>query len=751
MARPQTPQTKEFQEQLAALRQLGGPFIIKVQRKRAYGIPEEIDTWEGVTPDELGMDISGKIFDNAGGGDFLISVFTPDKRLTPAHQFSLNIPGDPVVPLRFRVSPGGGMNPLSQSPWSSVAGMGAVPGPVWQNPYAYGFVPPFAAPALPVSGAADWENQAKMEAAGIRTRQDALAERMALQEEYDRRARQARQEAAEAQQQARMNDPLFLKMMGVGTVPQGPPPGPSPEVVQLQATVETLKASLLQERDTRSREESERRFREEMERTRTEGENRRREAAEQHQRELEKLRAEGVERDRRAEEERRRSEEERRRSEEAHKRDLDALKAAIEAKSKPEFSDELRRLEEKFFNTSDRQREADERRRIEDQSRRDAEALRSELAEARRAAEAKHTELVLAATKKDDPGMLTALGQIFGTTLKGTQDSSGQMLQAITAIMESSRKSGELPEWMGQILTKATSRGEEMAQVAQASGQIMSVALGAVGQVLQQVAGHQESPWVQIADAAFREIGGIGSALIQRGMGTPGLTPPTPGPDQPAISTTARELPAPADVRIDNLAAQPGNLVPPETSIPKDTAAVTDAKPVPPSAILATHIQQLKGSIRNNNLPAKVAAQAFVESVEFEAAYAGDLPKPVNEIGDDPRGVVEKLFGAWLRQFKGGDQYVQVMAEWVEKFVREGLPEDEEEEGEEEQEAHGDHRGATAPPAPPEARKPKEKAKPKANDHPRAPAIAVAKAATNGEGAGPEPEVVEAVPVDSVQ
>lgn len=739
MSRPSsTPLSRELQESIQQLRQMGGPFVLRVQRRREFGTPEEIDQWEGVTQDDLGNDLAGRLWDNAGGGTFLLTVFTPDNRVIPKHQFSLVVPGEPRLPTRYAGTPTGvspmASFPSSPSPWSSVPGIG-MPGavsPWYQNPY--GFLGPLAAAGIPVaaSSGSTWEDEVKTETARIRLATQERQQRMADAEDFDRRRRREREEAAEAQQQARMADPLYLKMIGVGPSSTAPV-GPSPELVQMQATVEGLKAALAAEQTARARDdanrqaqESERRLREEVARQQADAEARRREADDRHRQELERLRAEAVERDRKADEDRRRTEEERRRADEKHEREMEALKTLIEAKGsgKSDHAEELRRLEEKFLNTTERQREAEERRRIEEEGRRRDEQLRNELAEQRRAAEAKHTELVLAATKpKDDSAMLTALSGIFGTTLQGSQKSSESVLQAITAIMASAQKNSELPEWMGAILAKATSRGDEMAQVAQASGQIMSVALGAVGQVLQHMAGNHESPWLQIADSAFREIGSIGTALIQRGAGGPAI--PMPSPDAGAIPTTATQvaLPAPSEVTLTDAPAQAGGAVVHEKNVPLDRAPVDASEPVSPSQILATRVAQLRHSIRKNGLPAQAAAQAFVETVEFEAAYTGKLPHPLDQIGDDPRGVVDKLFGQWLRQFKGGDQYAETMASWVEKFVREGLPEDEEEDEASEEEAASE--------GPPEAAGASEAG---AVGHPAAPRVAPA--TTEGDGSG---------------
>ena len=792
MGRPSsTPLARELQESLQQIRQMGGPFVVKIQRRVPFGQPEEVDQWEGITQDALGDDLAGRLWDAAGGGTYVLTIYTPDNKIAPKHQFTLVVPGEPRTPSRYATPPGAPFMasfPTSPSPWTSLPGMG-MGGPSPWYPSAYGgFLPSLAAAGIPVtsSSGGGWEDQARADTARLHTIEEQRQRRMDDDEAFARRRQDAREEASRAAQESRMNDPLYLKMLGIGPgAAPAAPAGSSPELIQMQATVKALEASLAAERETRARDEAarqaqdaERRMREEFARQQAEAETRRRESEDRHRQEMERLRAEGIERDRRAEDARRQETEERRRAEEERKREMEALKALIEAKGKgPDHGDELRRLEEKFFNTTDRQREAEERRRIDDEARRRDEQLRNELAEQRRAAEAKHTEMILAATKpKDDAAMLTALSGIFGTTLKGSQDSSNNVLTAMTAMMDSSRKAGELPDWMGQILAKATSRGDEMAQVAQASGQIMSVALGAVGQVLQQMAGNHESPWLQIADSAFREIGSIGTALIQRGAG--GVPIQMPAPDAGAIPTTAVTvaLPAPRDTTLVDAPAQPGATVVSEKRVPLDKAPVDASEPVSPSQILATRVEQLRHSIRKNKLPAQAAAQAFVETVEFEAAYTGKLPHPLDEIGDNPRGVVDKLFGQWLRQFKGGDQYAEIMASWVEKFVREGLPEDEEEEEEGEEAAgegaepeaahpaapqvapvatptngdtvavHATGGAIPVPPAPPQARGRRGRPTPQALD-----AASPANGTTSTDAAKPveppvEPELVEAVP-----
>ena len=644
---------------------------------------------------------------------------------------------------------------FSPSPFlSSILGVNPTAGqPTWSS-------------VIPVAGGSSdsVESILRAQMASREQAEDMRRQRQADWEEAERKLRAQREAERRERMEERLSDPVFLKMSGLAAPPPTPPTstGPSPEMVQLQAAFAALQQQMAAEREARARDDVERRAREETARLAAEAEGRRRDAEIAHQRELDRIRAEAAEATRRSEAERVRAADEQRRSEERfraelaerdrkheeeRRREIEGLKATVVGEKKPDFADALARLEAKFFDTQAREHEAAERRRIEEDARRQNETLRQELAEQRRVADQKHTELMLSATKpKDDTAMLTALGGIFGTTLKGAQDSSSGVLQAMTSIMESSRKANELPEWMGNLISKSTNRGEEMAQMAQASSQIMSVALGAVGQVLQHMAANNgESPWLRVAESFFQEVGSIGSALITRGVG--GMAGAAPG--APALSDgqpAPKELPATTDAPVT--LGDATVKVAPDPEIPEGTASVTAEKPVAPSQIVATRIQQLKGAIRDNKLQAKDAARAFVEMVEFEAAYSSALPAPLDQIGKDPGGVVEALFGEWLRQFKGADKYLATMKSWVERFVREGLPEEEEEEegGEEEPKSAGKGEGegegeeaevATEPVAsPPAAPGPAERPPHRARG---------TKGASNGERSQPLPaEVIEA-------
>lgn len=704
MSRPAST-TKILAEDIKLLQQFGGgPFIMRIQRRDPIsGKTISLGLWESITMVELTGDIEQQLFNYAGGGDYVLSVYSADDRVHPKHSFPLTVPGDPRTPTTFggtatglpTAAPPttswpygggwtGGWGGWGGGPGGGMGGVGGMSSNPWwwmMNPHAAG-----GGGAQASTKADGWEEMLRYRMASDADAERARRERMVEWEEMERRERLRRQGEREERQVERQNMQ-----------------GGSPEIDALKEMVRALEGKLADERREGERRETERRQRE----SEREAVLARKEADDRHLREMEALRREQTE----------------------AKREVEARfeKLLLELKdsktvSQPNFTDELRRLEERFKTDQDRQREADERRRIEETARHQADTLRQELTEARRTADQKFLEL---AGKKDDTGMLTALGAIFGKTLEGSQASSQNVLQALTAIMQSQKNANELPEWMRIMLEKQTGRGEEMGQIAAASGQILSVALGAVGQALQHIAAMQptESPWMRVAESLFSEVGTIGAALINRGLGPqggPGEPLPANGqpkqvgaPAQPKVRPARPVAPeVEVEARTVKSAGAETEPTPPSEVIPDDKTNVGEAQPASSSEMVATRMRQLKKAIRRG-MSAAQAARALIEVTQFEAAYSGKLPAPLDRLETEPRVVVAGLFEEWLKNFgDNGVEFLKTMQDWVEKFLKEGLPEDnadedkgasgagegdDDQDDEDEEEEEGEEQAAAAP------------------------------------------------------
>src|SRR3990167_9026357 len=111
-----SPLAKASAEDLAALTQLSGPFIVHVQRYDPVGTLHEIDWWQGVTIDDLTGDLGKRLADIAGGGQYVLSIFRADSRARVAQQLTLVVPGEPRIPAKYLAA--GGVSGMAASSFS---------------------------------------------------------------------------------------------------------------------------------------------------------------------------------------------------------------------------------------------------------------------------------------------------------------------------------------------------------------------------------------------------------------------------------------------------------------------------------------------------------------------------------------------------------------------------------------------------------------------------------------------------------
>jgi len=577
-------------DDIESLRQLGGPFVVRVQRREAGGKLTNLAYWEQMSLEELSGPIEQVLFAYSGGGEYLLSIYTPEDRVKPKHTFQVLVPGEPRVPAQFQQP---GMTP--NGPTASNPG---APGPPYANiPMFPGSAPPVPGqmpnfnPYMqhgglgfynPMSQMPGFSPKSEKKEDGASNHWSHMMNFMLHQEQMQESQRQRRlQEWEDAERRERMRRESEKWERDQDS------PKEDPKVQALQQTVEVLRSDLESQRMRREADDRERRHREEMEKLRSEI-----------------------------------------------------------GSSKSSDADLRRREDERR-----REDRAEEWRRQEAQMRRDMETERS-----RRSDE--FNRIMIESTKKDDTGMLTALGGIFGQTLQGQQSSSAQMMEAMSTIMGSANK-----------------RPEEMAAITNSASQLMSVAFGAMGQSLQQMAmmsGSNESPWVRVAEGFFREVGAIGESLLGTAGNQPGGEALPPPPPQGA-------LPQPSMDTLDLSAYQPDEIqMERAEAVPDSDTDIKGAAPASPSQILATRIRQLQSAIRQG-LKANEAARALVEIGLFESAYSGAIPEPLDRLPDDAAGVIDELFGEYLRNWgETGEKYQRTMVKWALRYLEEGVdgPED---------------------------------------------------------------------------
>lgn len=691
---------RQIREDIAFLQQFGGPFIVRIQRRQVDGRIEWLGMWHGVTFEELADDIEQRLFSYAGGGRYNLLIYTPDNKSKPRQTLQVNIPGAEKVPVNFQENVALGMDGAAGytgSTWPNAAGMfpGMGVGGVGMNPL---LMQPFGNLAAR-PGMSPWTSWIPPYMQTQPTQEDPLramaqwqmfadTSRYARTEEREEMDRRDRTRRREERLDAMMEQMGLVERLGIGGAKSGT--GPSPEVESLKTALKGLEDRLAQQA-AESR----------ADRERVEAEARRRESDERHARDMEALRRE-------REEDRRRAEEAQRVSDDRFAKIIEEVRRGQDDKSR----DETRREEER------RREEARvaEQRRVDDLAREDRRLREEQLREDRRLeqerirAEAasrdsqgeRMTTLLLKAhePRDDSSKVLAALGGIFGQTLQGQQTASQSMFTALQAALDSSRKAGELPEWIAKLLTDRTSKGEEMAQMAQATGNIMSVALGTVGQAISQMAQFsQGNPWLSLADSALQEIGAIGSALLGGGRekDEEGETLPSgPTPQRIGGGRTSQRgeiVDIPVETTTTDKAKEAAERVRPmrdtetkkATAVPESAASVVDAEAVSPAAIAATRIRQIRGAIETG-LPPDGAARSLVEMAQIEHAYSGMVPAPLDKLFDDPEGVVTTLFGAWLAA-KGpkGRRYLAAMATWAARFAKQikAGEDDDDEEGDE--------------------------------------------------------------------
>ena len=138
---------------------------------------------------------------------------------------------------------------------------------------------------------------------------------------------------------------------------------------------------------------------------------------------------------------------------------------------------------------------------------------------------------------------------------------------------------------------------------------LMSIAFGAMGQSLQQMSQMNEgNPWVRIAETFFREVGGIGEALLgSRVEGGEGeMLPP---PEQPLANLPPAPEPrrAAGTVRTEEVEVEE-----PEEVEEVEPEEVEGSEVATPEVILKSRIADLRSAIETGIRPA-VAARALVE------------------------------------------------------------------------------------------------------------------------------------------
>jgi len=685
------------------LKQLGGPFLVRVQRRDPTGRLTNLAFWENITLEDLAGPFENVLWEYAGGGEFLISVLSPDDRVRPKHTFTVTVPGEPKIPDRFQTgqhATGGALPTIPGVPGFGPMGVGGPP-PAGGPGYT-----PF--PAYPQAAAGAWspwlmtnpwwnqqqhhqnEGNTWAQMAVFETQRNSSAARDREQrtmewEEHERRERTRR----EQERQDRMTDPFFLKMMGIAPTRAEEAPKVDPQLESLKSLVEALKADLAHAKDSSAREAADARHREDVERLRREGEERQK-ALEAR---LEKLveattAAKAVPVTDPLAAERLRIEELRR---------VEEQKRADEAKRWEEQKrlDELRREQDR--KEAEERRTTEDRRREEDRTRREAEAeLRRQEMEMRRSMEADKrstdervmTMMMQAMKPPDQTAALAALGGIFNSSLQGQAAGSQQMMTVLGEAFKGAGKAGELPEWMGTILAKSLDKSDHMERLTEATGRLMSIAFGAMGQSLQQMSQMNEgNPWVRIAETFFREVGGIGEALLgSRVEGGEGeMLPP---PEQPLANLPPAPEPrrAAGTVRTEEVEVEE-----PEEVEEVEPEEVEGSEVATPEVILKSRIADLRSAIETGIRPA-VAARALVELAVDEDTFSGPLPNPLDKMAHDPDGVVQELFGEWILQFgDSGKAYLVDMKAWVRREMAavavEGGEDEEEEEGEGEDEA----------------------------------------------------------------
>ena len=578
-------------DDIESLRQLGGPFVVRVQRREAGGKLTNLAYWEQMSLEELSGPIEQVLFAYSGGGEYLMSIYTPEDRVKSKHTFQVLVPGEPRVPAQFQqptMTPNG---PTASNPGASGPPYANIPMFPGSAPPLPGQMPTFN-PYMQQGGLGFFNPMGQMP--GFSPKPDRKDESdhwshmmnfMLHQEQMQESQRQRRlQEWEDTERRERMR-----RESEKWEREQAPPhPQEDPKVEALQQTLQTLRSDLESQRSRREYDERDRRHREEMDKLRSEFGSSKSSDAESRQRE-----------------------------------------------------DERRREER-----------SEEWRRQEAQMRRDMETERG-----RRSDE--FNRIMIESSKKDDTGMLTALGGIFGQTLQGQQSSSTQMMDAMSKIMSSSNN-----------------RPEEMAAITNSASQLMSVAFGAMGQSLQQMAmmsGNNESPWVRVAEGFFREVGAIGESLLGTAGNQPGGEPlPSPAPQAalPQVATDTLDLSA--------YQHDEGQMERAE-AVPDSDTDIKGAAPASPSQILATRIRQLQSAIRQG-LKANEAARALVEIGLFESAYSGAIPEPLDRLPDDTAAVIDELFGEYLRNWgETGEKYQRTMVKWALRYLEEGVdgPEDE--------------------------------------------------------------------------
>jgi len=580
-------------DDIESLRQLGGPFVVRVQRREAGGKLTNLAYWEQMSLEELSGPIEQVLFAYSGGGEYLMSIYTPEDRVKSKHTFQVLVPGEPRVPAQFQqptMTPNG---PTASNP--------GAPGPPYANiPLFPGSAPPVPGqmpnfnPYMQQGGLGFFNPMSQMPGFSPKSEKKDESDHwshmmnfMLHQEQMQESQRQRRlQEWEDTERRERMR-----RESEKWEREQAPPhPQEDPKVEALQQTLQTLRSDLESQRSRREYDERDRRHREEMDKLRSEF-----------------------------------------------------------GSSKSSDSDLLRREDERR-----REERSEEWRRQEAQMRRDMETERG-----RRSDE--FNRIMIESTKKDDTGMLTALGGIFGQTLQGQQSSSAQMMDAMSNIMGSANK-----------------RPEEMAAITNSASQLMSVAFGAMGQSLQQMAmmsGSNESPWVRVAEGFFREVGAIGESLL----GTAGNQPAGGGEPLPSPAPQAALPQVPTDT-LDLSAYQHDEIhMERAEAVPDSDTDIKGAAPASPSQILATRIRQLQSAIRQG-LKANEAARALVEIGLFESAYSGAIPEPLDRLPDDTAAVIDELFGEYLRNWgETGEKYQRTMVKWALRYLEEGVdgPEDE--------------------------------------------------------------------------
>lgn len=681
-------------QDIAALRQMGGPFIVRVQRRTPRGQLEHMAHWTDVTLDDLTGNMADNLHTYAGGGEYLLSVYTPEDKIKPKHTYTIIVPGEPRVPAQYKSEPAGAPVGSPQPGWPGLPGLAGMPGfyggavvPGW-GPAAIGQQPghpnmaqfPFGSPGMfpglsfgppaPGAPAPPPMNPAEMAAAlpammihhsmfQDTQASQRRAHRMEEMEEEERRER-IRRERDRLWREEDRKDRAAEGGGGVGR--------PSAEFESLRSQFESLRALQADTKANAERQDAERRHAESI-------------AALQRQ----------IEEGRRDSE--RRADEADRRHREAMDRLAEQFRASAGSGGADHLKIEADRAEREERRAAEMHRwETEMRAREERWTAERQDRLRQHDIESRRwEAEARQREkdvsVALASVgKKDDAGILGALGGIFGQSQQG----NSAMMQAMATMMAEAAKSRDLPEWMGKLITGGQSKSEEMQAVTQSASQLMSIAFGAMAQSMQQMAhmsGQGESPWVRVADRFFGEVGAVAEALFNKGgpQDEAGESLPPPRPALPAPPARPSSAPAHAAPRQQRqappqdaaLAAEDygGQDAEAHEAIPDDgQATVIDAEPASAAQTLQARLRQIKKAIRNGGLKAVQAARALIEATQFEIAYSGVLPEPFDQIEDDPAGVVDLLFGDWLREFgEAGEVYLATFKEWVAKFVKEGM------------------------------------------------------------------------------